>query len=72
MVGEIAVNLYKWKMKGSLTVCVMITQETECPYNPGEWMGPFYFRPETKEQAQAVLELLDLFELNYHVAACAA
>lgn len=61
----IRVDLYNYKDSGSLTLCVMIQQETGCQADPGVWGGPYIFHPDTQDEYDNVKELLDLFEFNY-------
>lgn len=64
MVRQIDVDLYNWHLKGSLDMCLMIAQETECSYDGGVWNGPFHFLPESEAQREAVLDLVNHFELR--------
>lgn len=66
---QISIGLYGWKEPGALTLCVMIAQETGCHYDAGEWMTPFTFLPEDREEFEATLALVKLFELPHHCAA---
>lgn len=49
--------------KGSLDLCVMIGQETGCPYDASGWGTPFRFKPEDNIQHYEVWKLCHEFGL---------
>src|SRR5690606_1806652 len=59
----IPVNLYAYPEPGALTLCLMIAEETKCPYDAGSWGLPFTFLPEDNITHQAVYKLLREFDL---------
>lgn len=61
---KILVNLYNWDQKGSGCVVVMISEQTDChwTYHGNE---PFTFIPDTQEQYDEVIELLNEFQMSY-------
>ncbi len=66
---NINVNAYKLKSyddTGSLTVLLEIAKETGCPFDAGSWGGFCKFMPENTTQYNKVIELLRLFEMEFH------
>ncbi len=61
---EIKINLYEYVHKGSMTMCLMIAEETGCRYNSGGWNEPFTFQPETNVEYRKVFDLCRRMELT--------
>ena len=55
-----------YSVEGSLTICLMIRDELDIMFDSGTWNTPFYFFPESEEETAKLIELLELFELEYH------
>jgi len=60
---RVKADLYNWKFKGGLDVVLMICDETKCDYTFGVH-EPFTFKPESQEQRDKVIELLNEFEIR--------
>lgn len=61
---ELHVNLYDYKDKGSMDLCLMIAEETKCEYDASGAFSPFRFKPEYSRQHSDVYNLIRLFELK--------
>lgn len=62
-ISDIHINPYN-SPKGSLDICLMISDETGCWLDTGcTWGAPFYFKPESVEEYDATLDLCRTFEL---------
>jgi len=56
-----------YQIDDSLTLFLMIAEETSTIFDAGSWLTPCYFICEDKEQEYKVKELLEIFNLKYNV-----